>query len=103
MSDKDLNEFGRLLDITWREKCKLSANISSSYLDEIYSQACSAGALGGKIVGAGGGGMMLLYVPRIMQDKVKATLSQLLYIPFKFDASGSQVIFDKDSEHSMVG
>ena len=103
MSDKDLDEFGRLLDITWREKCKLSANISSSYLDEIYSQACSAGALGGKIVGAGGGGMMLLYVPRIMQDKVKATLSQLLYIPFKFEASGSQVIFNKDSEHSMVG
>ena len=91
--DQDLEFFGELLHQNWIEKRSLSQLVSNSRVDEIYLAARSAGALGGKLTGAGGGGMMLLYVPKEHQIQVRQKLSQLLYIPFDFSASGSEIIF----------
>jgi len=91
--DQDLDSFGELLHHNWIEKRGLSQLVSNSRVDEIYSAARSAGALGGKLTGAGGGGMMLLYVPKRHQFQVRNKLSQLLYIPFDFSDSGSEIIF----------
>ena len=89
----DLANFGRLLHETWMEKRSLSSLVSNPQVDEIYAAARSAGALGGKLTGAGGGGMMLLFVPKKYQRQVRKALSRLLYIPFKFSSTGSEVIF----------
>ena len=91
--DRDLDCFGELLHENWREKRCLSDLVSNSRVDEIYQAARSAGALGGKLTGAGGGGMMLLYVPKERQAQVREKLSHLLYIPFNFSLSGSEIIF----------
>jgi len=88
---KDLDEFGKLLNYTWEQKKKLAANISNASVDEIYNKAMKAGAIGGKLLGAGNGGFMLLYVRPEQQQKVISSLG-LLHIPFKFDFSGSRVI-----------
>ncbi len=77
----------------WEKKRSLSKSVSNSRIDEIYSLAISAGALGGKLSGAGGGGFLQLYVPMEKQAKVKKILSKLLYVPFKMDQTGSQIIF----------
>ncbi len=89
----DLDDFGRLLDEMWAEKRSLGVGIATDRIDRIYSRALRAGALGGKIIGAGGGGMLLLYVPPDLQDSVKQALSELVHIPFRFDPLGSQIIY----------
>ena len=91
--DRDLDCFGELLHQNWIEKRSLSQVVSNSRVDEIYQVARSAGALGGKLTGAGGGGMMLLYVPKKYQIQVREKLSHLLFIPFDFSDSGSKIIF----------
>lgn len=88
----DLSDFGRLLDYGWALKRGLSARISSDTIDDMYEAATSAGALGGKILGAGGGGFMLLYVEPERQAAVRKALSKLLEIPFKFENSGTQLV-----------
>jgi len=92
-SEKDLDGFGELLDQGWNEKRKLSNNVSTQQLDRLYSRGCEAGAVGGKLTGAGGGGMLLFYVPAERQNDVKNALSELLLIPIKFETAGCQVIF----------
>jgi D-glycero-alpha-D-manno-heptose-7-phosphate kinase len=87
-----LDEFGALLNDTWRLKKQLSSQISNSLIDDIYSKALSAGAIGGKLLGAGGGGFMLFYVPPDKQARVKQELNDYLHVPFKFDFEGSKVI-----------
>lgn len=91
-SDADLDEFGALLNETWRLKKTLSTKISSNDIDQMYEAAIKAGALGGKLLGAGGGGFMLFFVPKNKQDGVKNALKGYLHIPFGFDFGGSEII-----------
>lgn len=88
----DLNKFGKLLHESWQLKRMLSDKISSPNIDGIYQAARSAGAIGGKLLGAGGGGFFLLFVPPEKQKKVKEKLKKLLYVPIKFENLGSQII-----------
>jgi len=90
---KDINQFGELLHKAWQTKRSLSKKVSNSNVDEIYTTSRSAGAIGGKLTGAGGGGFMLLFVPPEKQIKVREKLNGLIYVPFKFESSGSQIIF----------
>lgn len=88
------DEFGRLLHEGWQYKKKLASRISNSTIDDIYSKACKAGALGGKITGAGGGGFLLLYCPHEKQARVRRALAPLTELPFHLEADGSKVIFN---------
>jgi len=98
---QDLSGFGELLHEAWQIKRSLSAKVSNSYVDEIYDQAISAGAIGGKLTGAGGGGFLLLFVPLSRQSQVREALAKLIYVPFKFEFSGSQIIFlDLEEDYS---
>jgi D-glycero-alpha-D-manno-heptose-7-phosphate kinase len=93
-----LEAFGELLDESWRLKRTLTDKVSSAVIDEIYDVARRAGALGGKLLGAGGGGFLLLFVPPDGQPRVRAALSSLLCVPFRFEASGSHIIFYERDE-----
>lgn len=88
----DIDDFGRLLHESWKIKRSLTNLITNGKVDEIYETALKSGALGGKLLGAGGGGFVLLYVPPECQACVKEKLSALLYVPFRFEDLGSQVI-----------
>ncbi len=92
-SGQDLQEFGKLLHEAWQVKRSFSSLISNPIVDDIYQQARSAGALGGKLSGAGGGGFMLLFVPKDAQDAVRRKLKSLIHVPFRFEFNGSQVVF----------
>jgi D-glycero-alpha-D-manno-heptose-7-phosphate kinase len=89
----ELNDFGRLLNETWKLKRSLTNKISTSEADEIYSIALKNGALGGKLLGAGGGGFMLIFAPPENHSKIKQALSKFLHVPFKFDTTGSQIVY----------
>lgn len=91
-SNGDLDEFGRLLDYTWRLKRGITDKVSTDRIDFYYSKALEAGALGGKLLGAGGGGFLLFYVRGEKQEAVKKALENLLYVPFEFENSGTRVI-----------
>ncbi len=95
LTDKnsDLSDFGRLLDHTWRLKRGITTKISTNSLDEIYQKAMNAGALGGKLLGAGGGGFFVFYVEPEKRESVMKALDNLLYIPFKFENAGTRVIY----------
>ena len=90
---EDLAAFGRLLDEGWRLKRSLTDKISTSEIDEMYEAARRAGAIGGKLLGAGGGGFLLLFVRPEEQAQVRESLGGLLHVPFRFERSGSRVIF----------
>jgi D-glycero-alpha-D-manno-heptose-7-phosphate kinase len=90
---ENLDDFGRLLHETWITKKSLSSKVSNEQIDEIYKTAINAGALGGKILGAGGGGFMLFYAKPENKESVKKALHKLLHVPFRFDTLGSQVIY----------
>ncbi len=92
-SDDNINAFGELLHEAWQAKRSLSSKISNSEVDEMYAQAQAAGAIGGKLTGAGGGGFMLLFVPPERQQAVREAMNTLIYVPIKFEFSGSQIIF----------
>ena len=92
ISKEDLSAFGRLLDVSWRLKRSLSASISTDVIDEVYAAAIRAGALGGKLLGAGGGGFLLFYVEKERQLAVRQALQELLYVPFLFETAGPQVV-----------
>lgn len=87
----DLNEFGRLLHEGWLLKRGLASSISTGTVDDAYAAAQKAGAIGGKLLGAGGGGFILLFVEPEKQESVRAALSELLEIPVGFDHEGCQV------------
>ncbi len=100
-SGHDLAPFGELMNEAWQLKRSLSAQVSNSEVDTVYAQAMAAGALGGKLTGAGGGGFLLLFVPPERQLQVREALANLLYVPFKFEYSGSQIIvFDPEQDYS---
>jgi D-glycero-alpha-D-manno-heptose-7-phosphate kinase len=90
---KDLRAFGRLLHEAWQAKRSLSAKVSNPAVDELYQTARAAGALGGKLTGAGGGGFLLLFVPPEQHADVRRALDQLVQVPFEFESYGSQIIF----------
>ena len=98
--NNDLNEFGRLLDYTWKLKRQTGSKISTNTIDEMYKKAIDAGALGGKLLGAGGGGFLLFYVEKDKQEAVKKALSNLLLIPFKFENAGTEIIYYFPEEYS---
>jgi D-glycero-alpha-D-manno-heptose-7-phosphate kinase len=98
---QDLIGFGELLNEAWQAKRSLSASVSNSDVDDMYERALAAGAVGGKLTGAGGGGFMLLFAPPDRQPAVKDALNQLIHVPFKFEFSGSQIIhFDPEEDYS---
>ena len=88
----DLNEFGRLLDYTWKLKRGISSGISTDSIDGLYAKGIEAGALGGKLLGAGGGGFLLFYVEEDKREAVAKAMEDLLYVPFQFENSGTRVI-----------
>lgn len=89
----DLNEFGTLLDYSWQLKRGITSKITNDEIDDIYSVAKKAGALGGKLLGAGGGGFILFYVEKDKQKQVKEALSKLLYVPFNFENEGTKIMY----------
>lgn len=99
---KDLDDFGRLLDVTWKLKRQTGKSVSTSNIDNLYDKGISAGALGGKLLGAGGGGFLVFYVIPEKQAAVKEAMEDLLYIPFKFEDSGTQVIYYGPEDYSPV-
>lgn len=88
----DLDEFGRLLDQSWRLKRQTGSKISTDSIDMLYGKALSAGALGGKLLGAGGGGFLLFYVPQERQPAVAAAMETLMRVPFAFENGGTRII-----------
>ncbi|MGH8642147.1 MAG: kinase [Burkholderiales bacterium] len=89
----DLAPFGRLLHEGWKLKRGLSPKISTSYVDQIYEAGLAAGAIGGKLIGAGGGGFVLLFVQPEKHPAVMQRLRKLVHVPIKFEFSGSRIIF----------
>ena len=87
-----IEEFGKLLHESWLYKRNLSSMVSTPAIDAMYEQAISAGATGGKILGAGGGGFLLLFVKPELQSKVRERLNGLIHVPFEFEDSGSRVV-----------
>jgi D-glycero-alpha-D-manno-heptose-7-phosphate kinase len=96
--DRPLNEFGRLLHESWKIKRTLTQKISNASIDEIYEAGLSAGALGGKLLGAGGGGFMLFFVPPERREALRTRLKKLLCIPFAFSNRGSHVVVYEPEE-----
>lgn len=90
--DRDLDEIGYLLDHTWKLKRQTGSKVSTNSIDEYYQKGIDAGALGGKLLGAGGGGFLVFYVPDEKKESVKYAMRELLYIPFHFEESGTQVL-----------
>jgi len=90
--ERYLLEFGKLLDEGWRYKKSLSDKVSMPVIDQIYDAALKAGAIGGKILGAGGGGFLLLFAPPENQPRVKEQLKDLIYVPIRFEGAGSKIV-----------
>ncbi len=88
----DLDDFGRLLNKTWRLKRQTGGAITTNSIDALYEKGIEAGALGGKLLGAGGGGFLVFYVRSGMKESVIKAMKDLLYVPFKFEDGGTQVI-----------
>jgi len=91
-SNAPLSEIGHLLDESWKYKRSLSDKISTQSIDEIYDAGIAAGAMGGKILGAGGGGFILFFVAPEKQTALRAALHNLIHVPFKFENTGSRVV-----------
>jgi D-glycero-alpha-D-manno-heptose-7-phosphate kinase len=100
-SDRDISAFGDLLHESWLAKRDLGSAVSGPAVDAMYEEARAAGARGGKLLGAGGGGFLLLFVPPDLQARVRQRLGGLLHVPFKFEFTGSQIIFlDREEDYS---
>lgn len=91
--NRDLDDFGRLLDKTWTLKKQTGSEISKAHIDELYYKGLGAGALGGKLLGAGGGGFLLFYVQQDKQKKVREAFKDLMEVPFSFEQEGTRVIY----------
>jgi D-glycero-alpha-D-manno-heptose-7-phosphate kinase len=88
---KNIDDFGLLLNDGWNYKKSLSSLVSNNEVDEIYNNAIKSGALGGKLLGAGGGGFILFYAPKETHKNIINKLNHLIHVPFKFENSGSTV------------
>lgn len=97
-----LKEFGRLLDYTWRLKRSITDKISNSKIDSIYETAKKAGAIGGKLMGAGGSGFMFFYVEKDQQEMVKQALDEFLYVPFGFENKGTSILYYSPEDYDPI-
>ena len=88
-----LDEFGGLLNASWALKRQTGKAVSTDRIDELYQKGIKAGAIGGKLLGAGGGGFLLFYVPKNKQEAVFLAMRELLYIPFTFENEGTKIIY----------
>lgn len=95
-----LNEFGKLLDLTWKLKRGTGSKVSNNSIDELYSIAIKAGALGGKLLGAGGGGFLLFYCEKDKQENLINALGKLMLVPFCFENEGTQILYYNPTEYS---
>ena len=95
-----LREFGKLLDTTWKLKRGTGAKVSNSSIDDLYATSLKAGALGGKLLGAGGGGFLLFYCEKEKQESLKSALEQLMVVPFNFENEGAQVLYYNPQTYS---
>jgi D-glycero-alpha-D-manno-heptose-7-phosphate kinase len=100
--ERPLDDFGKLLDEAWQIKRGLSSQVSNAFIDGIYASARTAGALGGKLLGAGGGGFILFFVQPELQARVRERLKHLLHVPFRFESLGSQVIYYAPEQAASV-
>ncbi len=92
MKEGAADDFGRLLNHTWQLKRSLTNQISNSEIDDIYEKALKNGALGGKLLGAGGGGFMLLYVPEEKREQIYRTFEDMEFVSFDFENTGTKII-----------
>jgi D-glycero-alpha-D-manno-heptose-7-phosphate kinase len=97
LSENDLDSFGRILHQGWEMKQKMASGISSAFISAWYNTARENGALGGKILGAGGGGFLLLYAPPERHPEIKAALSELRAFPFHFEPQGTKIIYVEEN------
>jgi D-glycero-alpha-D-manno-heptose-7-phosphate kinase len=97
-SSQRITAFGELMHEAWQAKRSLGSSVSNDHVDELFEKAMAAGAIGGKITGAGGGGFMLLFVPPERQRDVLNALSTLIHVPFHFDYGGSRIIYYQHEE-----
>ena len=100
---QDLDDFGRLLDVTWKLKKGTGGAVSTNSIDGLYEMGMAAGALGGKLLGAGGGGFLVFYVQPEKQEAVREAMKDLIYIPFQFENGGTRVIHYSPEEFELRG
>lgn len=100
-SDADIREFGALLNETWCKKKLLADNVTDQRIDEMYNMGMKNGAIGGKLLGAGGGGFMLFFVSPENRDNLKRVMNNYVCVPFRFENTGSQVIYYKQEDESL--
>jgi D-glycero-alpha-D-manno-heptose-7-phosphate kinase len=100
---RDICQFGELLHEGWKAKCSMGSQITNEVVDEFYARSRAAGALGGKVTGAGGGGFLLLFVPPAAHGRVRGALKELLHVPFQYDSYGSQIIFYEPGGEDYAG
>lgn len=96
LNSKKFDDFGRLLNETWKIKRDLSKQVSSNFIDKIYSNGMKSGALGGKLLGAGGGGFVLFYVPKDNQKYFLKKMNSRLLFPVNFTNRGSEVVYSDE-------
>ena len=95
IKERKFNDFGMLLNETWKAKRELSDSVSSDKLDYIYNLGIKNGALGGKLLGAGGAGFFLFYLPKNKREIFLNSFKKFICIPFKFEQEGSAIIFNE--------
>lgn len=98
----DIDEFGRLMNETWQLKRGITNKISTNALDELYAAGLKNGALGGKLLGAGGGGFFVFYVPKERQSSVRKALSEFQYVPVAFEANGTEVLYYRPENYDFT-
>ena len=100
--NRDLDDFGRLLDYSWKLKKQTGKAVSTSNIDALYERGIKAGALGGKLLGAGGGGFLVFYAQPENHERLKQELKDLLYIPFKFENEGTKVLYYSPESYDSI-
>ena len=100
-SDESLINFGKLLDDAWKAKRSMSVQVTNTVINQLYDSVISAGAIGGKITGAGGGGFFLVFAEPHNHKKIRGKLNKLIHVPFVFEYSGSQIIFFSDTKSAQ--
>ena len=98
----DISDFGRLLHESWQLKKSLAHNVAPTFVEDIYDRALKAGALGGKLLGAGGGGFILFFVEPENRGAVLEALAELLMVPIQFESGGSQIILYQPEQYSQT-
>ena len=96
LKSNNIDDFGHLLNDAWKIKKSLSSSISNNHIDDIYDKGINCGAIGGKILGAGGGGFILFYVPITNHELFKSKMSDLMNVPFKFENDGTSIIYESN-------